>query len=160
MNCTFYKPSVKNVTPEAINQLRPLFDDLDKDHNGHLDKKELRKLFKHLHIDKFLAPIAFEICDTDKSGTITFNEFIPFFKLLCEMKQDQSVIYKNLFVKFDTDNNGTLDYNEAAKFVKYFVPPDQYDEEIFKQIFNELDINNDGDLSFDELMGLLNNEQQ
>ena len=159
-NCTFYKPSVKDVTPEVINQLRPLFDDLDKDHNGHLDKKELKKLFKSVKIDKFLAPIAFEICDTDKSGTITFNEFIPFFKLLIEMKNDPSVIYKNLFAKFDTDNSGCLNYQEAAKFVQYFVPKDQYSEEVFTSIFEELDKNHDGDLTFSELMGLLNNDQQ
>lgn len=152
----FYKPSLKGVSQETINELRPLFDSIDKDHNGHLNKKEIKRFFRKAKLDEFLAPIAFEICDTDKSGTITFNEFIPFFKLLLEMQKDPVILYKNLFNKFDGDHNGSLDYEEAANFVRYFVPPDKYSDDVFMNIFKELDENNDGVLTFDEIISLLN----
>ncbi|KAI5310638.1 hypothetical protein KEM55_004213, partial [Ascosphaera atra] len=58
-------------------ELRKLFDDIDKEKNGHLDKAELRKAFKSagLTVGKKKLDAFFDKIDTDNDGVISFEEW-------------------------------------------------------------------------------------
>lgn len=68
-------PEVADYLKEV---LRESFRMYDVDHNGHLDKKEVQTFFRDFHEDIADSDMdeLFAKFDTDKSGTISFDEFI------------------------------------------------------------------------------------
>lgn len=63
-----------------LEEAKRIFDKFDKDNNGYITKKELKKAMRNLgqkmsaeEVHKMLADM-----DTDKNGTIDFEEFCKF----------------------------------------------------------------------------------
>ena len=63
-----------------MEEAKIIFDKFDRDHNGYITMKELKKAMRNLgqkltfeEIHQMLADI-----DTDKNGTIDFDEFCKF----------------------------------------------------------------------------------
>lgn len=76
---------------EANKSAEALFDRLDRDKDGTLDKKELQGR---------LTRGAFAAADPDKDGTLTRDEFLS--------------AVSSLFKEADPDNEGTLDSKELS----------------------------------------------
>ena len=68
-----------------------LFDKLDRDHDGTLDKRELRGR---------LSAKEFAAADPDKDGTLTKDEYLA--------------VVEQRFKAADPDNDGTLDAKELS----------------------------------------------
>mmetsp|Transcript_11456 Transcript_11456/g.16935 ORF Transcript_11456/g.16935 Transcript_11456/m.16935 type:complete len:82 (+) Transcript_11456:58-303(+) len=71
-----------NLTPEQIEDLKKGFAEVDKDGNGTIDKKELAELFQKMFGDdddidiEASVEAAFEGCDVDNDGSISFEEYV------------------------------------------------------------------------------------
>lgn len=79
-NITFeqYAKGFKLKVNPKLAEYRRVFDEIDKDGNGELDMEEIEELFIKLGIfvsDRELNRL-FAIVDTDKNGTISFQEFV------------------------------------------------------------------------------------
>ncbi|MFT4924683.1 MAG: Ca2+-binding EF-hand superfamily protein [Phenylobacterium sp.] len=71
-----------NLTDQQVKTLQQNFKTVDTDGNGKIDKQELHALFAKmfgdnddLNIDQ-MVEAAFQNCDVDESGYITFDEYI------------------------------------------------------------------------------------
>lgn len=157
-NIKLYQPSAKELTPEQIAALKPTFDKLDKDHNGKINKEETKVFMEDIAINPIFVKLVFELCDTDKDGEITFEEFGPYFKLLHDLDQDPSCIYRTIFEKYDTDHNGLLDKNEVRELLKLFSDA-EWTEENIELFIDNYDEDKDGSLNFDEVCKMINKDQ-
>lgn len=69
-----------NVDPEAarIEQYRRIFDEYDRDNDGYLDTKEIKRMIKAHTCDNFSKGAArkiLQMSDLDNNGKIGFDEF-------------------------------------------------------------------------------------
>ncbi|KAI5840599.1 hypothetical protein BZA05DRAFT_460597 [Tricharina praecox] len=95
--------------------LFPLFKAVDKDGSGQLSEKELRAALVNgdwTSFDPHTVRMMIRMFDTDRSGTIGFNEFCGLWGFLAAWRQ--------LFDRFDTDKSGNISYQEFANALAAF----------------------------------------
>ena len=139
---------------ENDQKLRKIFEALDSDHNGYIDKKELLKEYnkyfpgttrKQLKvINNFL-----ETADVDNNGKIDYAEFLTAMNL--GNKEISKNTLKEVFNYYDHDKNGVI---EAKDIKEIFEDTGLSDKEIH-DIIDEVDLNDDRSLSFDEFYKLI-----
>lgn len=98
--------------------LESLFNEIDEDQSGFIDKFELKKLFNKLGInisDQELAGY-FEQIDTDKSGLISLEEFKQMMTgyIKREMITAEDIIddIRKEFKKVDFENHGSINADQ------------------------------------------------
>jgi calcium-dependent protein kinase len=135
-------------------KLRKIFEALDSDHSGYIDKKELMKEYnkyfpgttkKQLKvINNFL-----ETADVDNNGKIDYAEFLTAMNL--GNKDISKNTLKEVFDYYDHDKNGVI---EAKDIKEIFEDTGLSDKEIH-DLIDEIDLNNDRQLSFEEFYKLI-----
>ena len=88
--------------------------------------------------------------DTDRNGTIDYNEF-----LTATMDKEKLTSKSNLeyaFKSFDRDGSGKINLNEIKAI---FNNSTVKDDNIFQKMIKEADDNNDGEISLDEFKTLM-----
>lgn len=105
------------TSPKDLVQFyKKMFDSIDEDASGHIDRDELKllavKLGRPLADDELDA--AMVEMDADKSGSIDFDEFFAWFSDVSESDQ----IFREAFDKADLDNTGSLDRAEVRLVLK------------------------------------------
>eukprot|EP00941_MAST-03F_sp_MAST-3F-sp1_P003921 g3921.t1 len=153
-----------NHPPENLSveeRVRMLFDDIDEDGSGELDKNEVRLLAEKMgeKMTSFLGGSkkldeAFNEMDPNGDGTVTFDEFLEWYKRTHPADpEDFEAQIKYLFEQIDEDGSGELDKEEVAvmaakmgeKLKGRFGSTKALDE-----AFAEMDPNGDGSVTFDE----------
>ncbi|KAI9784106.1 MAG: hypothetical protein M1839_002610 [Geoglossum umbratile] len=89
--------------------LFPLFKSVDKDGTGQLTEKELRAALvngDYTSFDPQTVRMMIRMFDTDRSGTIGFDEFCGLWGFLSA--------WRNLFDRFDEDGSGNISRNEYS----------------------------------------------
>jgi Ca2+-binding EF-hand superfamily protein len=87
--------------------LYPLFKAVDKDGSGQLSEKELRAALVNgdwTSFDPHTVRMMIRMFDTDRSGTIGFEEFCGLWGFLAA--------WRALFDRFDTDRSGNISFQE------------------------------------------------
>lgn len=112
--------SVGNLPPEQIQGLRELFNELDTDHSGSIDKNEMTPVLNMCAIPLELTPVIFKICDKNGDGSITFDEFCNFLVSYAAIGEDPKVLYKLVFETLDEDHSGHLDKDEIVEALALF----------------------------------------
>ena len=135
-------------------KLRKIFETLDADHNGYIDKKELLREYnkyfpgttkKQLKvINNFL-----ETADVDNNGKIDYAEFLTAMNL--GNKEISEKTLREIFDYYDYDKNGVI---EAKDIREIFEDTGLSDKEIH-DIIDEVDSNEDRQLSFQEFYKLI-----
>ncbi|KAA8893476.1 hypothetical protein FN846DRAFT_978796 [Sphaerosporella brunnea] len=95
--------------------LYPLFKAVDKDGSGQLSEKELRSALVNgdwTSFDPHTVRMMIRMFDTDRSGTIGFNEFCGLWGFLAA--------WRSLFDRFDTDKSGNISYSEFQNALAAF----------------------------------------
>lgn len=152
-----YKIKHMAFTPAQLEQLKESFDEIDTDNSGSISLEETKNFMEKIGINHIFAPLAFDICNKDPKDEITFEEFGPFYKLLDELGQDPSCIYRSLFDKLDEDNSGYLEKKEVLKLL-YFFGGDEWDEDDAERFIEKHDTNGDGKLDFNEVCQMIDDE--
>ena len=87
--------------------LWPLFLQVDKDRSGQLSEEELRRALvngDYTAFDIHTVKMMIRMFDTDRSGTINFDEFCGLWGFLAS--------WRGLFDRFDTDRSGNISFAE------------------------------------------------
>lgn len=153
----YYKIKHQSFTPAQMEQLKECFEEIDEDHNGSITLEETKSFLEKIGINHVFASLAFEICNKKPTDSITFEEFGPFYKLLDDIDNDNSVVYRTLFKNIDEDNNGYLDKQEVVKLLQFF-GGDDWDEDDAERFIENHDKNGDGKLSFEEVAEMIDDE--
>lgn len=139
----------KIVGQTNFTYFRELFDTLDKDKSGQLDRKELELALKYTasrpdQIDFYLG-----LGDSDNNGTLDFNEFM-FLILISQSDFEDVKKSSEVFDKFDLNQNGKLEKSEVSECFKAigmnFDSGDQ-NNNLFEELFRILDLDNSGYLN-------------
>ena len=143
-----------HLTEEQIAEFKEAFQIFDKDGDGLITTKELgtvmRSLGQNLSEDELKAMI--EEVDTDKSGTIDFQEFLG----LMAWKMKESGIEEELieaFKVFDRDGNGLISAHEL-RFVMS-TSGEELSEEDIEEMIREADENGDGYIDYEEFVRMM-----
>ncbi|CAJ0545848.1 hypothetical protein HG530_004766 [Fusarium avenaceum] len=122
--------------------LLPLFRAVDKDGTGHLSERELSAALVNgdwTAFDPHTVRMMIRMFDSDRSGTIGFEEFCGLWSFLAS--------WRTLFDRFDADRSGNIslpEFNNALVAFRYRLSP-----QFVELIFNTYDKRNEGVMSFD-----------
>lgn len=137
--------------PDHHKKLKELFDSVDADKSGKVDKAEMGQLIKKVIgcdppaelVDKIVKE-----CDKDGSGKIEFSEFegaldaVAVLVLIIQLRM--------MFDEIDTDKSGKLDKKELEQMCKCAEGQGHAGE-----IMKKLDMDGDGKVSFEEFIQAL-----
>eukprot|EP01124_Arcella_intermedia_P019000 TRINITY_DN2611_c0_g1_i1.p1 TRINITY_DN2611_c0_g1~~TRINITY_DN2611_c0_g1_i1.p1 ORF type:complete len:270 (-),score=79.91 TRINITY_DN2611_c0_g1_i1:70-879(-) len=145
-------------------KLKEVFNHLDLDKNGVLDKEEVGKALKEvgvIHVQSEVTTIWPDICDpsTDK---VDYKRFIgKLCEILVEYQKKNSqaqdkckgndLKLKEIFQKMDKDGNGVISKSEFLEAVKE-MDPGNYKEEDAEVLFECADIDENGYIDFTEFV--------
>ena len=143
-----------NTNDEQCIEAGKLFNKIDLDCNGKIEKDELKKgmmeywKLSEEEIEKEVNEI-YENIDTDHNGYIEYEEFI---RAAVDPKIFMSKNYLRFaFRYFDTNNSGRITFDEIKKrFMQNANNVNKKFENELKEIYDSIDINHDGSISFEE----------
>jgi len=101
--------------PGADPQLWQFFSNVDKDRSGSISLHELHDALKNGNWTSFdldTIKMLMNIFDTDRSGTISFKEFVGLWKYIAD--------WQKVFVHFDADNSGSIEGRELSEAMNGF----------------------------------------
>ncbi|KAI9059895.1 EF-hand [Trametes sanguinea] len=110
-----FAPAPSGPPPGADPQLWSWFTAVDTDRSGHISVHELQKALINGDWSPFdldTVKLLMSIFDTDRSGTIGFNEFAGLWKYIKD--------WQNVFRHFDRDQSGSIDNRELADALRQF----------------------------------------
>lgn len=104
-------PAVKpyGAPPGADPRLWQYFSNVDTDRSGSIDVHELRRALVNSNWSQFdldTIKMLMNIFDTDRSGTIGFNEFVGLYKYIED--------WQGVFRHWDSDQSGSIEERELA----------------------------------------------
>lgn len=133
------------ISSEEIDQLRSVFERLDKNKDGKLSKEELIKGFEEFSDD---LPGDFEEimrkCDIDGSGFVDYSEFLT--AAMNWQKLMSAEKLKAAFKLYDLDGSGKISTLEFIQTLRGSGIEDQ----VIKEIVEIADRNKDGEIDFEE----------
>ena len=147
---------------EDKDKLEELFESLDKNGDGQLQKNELIDGFTDMYGDKEIARVEvekiFKNIDIDNNQAIDFSEF-----LMANM-QRQNILHKDMlkaaFDAFDADGNGVITLEELENV---FQLPSSSHRDCQKyeigELFKIVDVNGDGNVDFEEFIKMMESLQ-
>ncbi|EZG46771.1 calcium/calmodulin-dependent protein kinase [Gregarina niphandrodes] len=153
----------KLTTMEETKELLRIFQQLDTNDDGQLDRQELIAGYRELmklkkgsdeelenlsdeqieeEVDNILASV-----DFDKNGYIEYSEFVT-------VAMDKKVLLSKgrlraAFNLFDVDGSGTIAADELKRILV------DVDDQQWAQIIGEVDTNGDGEVDFDEFVAMM-----
>ena len=150
-----------NTNIEQCIEAEKLFNKIDLDSNGKIEKHELKKgmleywKLSEKEIEKEIDEIYNNI-DTDHNGYIEYEEFI---RAAVNPKTFLSKNYLRFaFRYFDTNNSGGISFDEIKRrFMQNSNNNNAEVEKELKIIYDSVDINHDGSISFDEFCKMMKN---
>ena len=144
----------RKLFKENDSKLRKIFESLDKDHNGAIDKKELLENYKKYFpgttqrqlkvINTFI-----ESADVNSNGKIDYAEFLTAMNLGNKELSEKTL--KEVFDYYDYNKNGVI---EASDIREIFEDTGLSDKEVHEMI-DDVDLNEDRQLSFEEFYNLI-----
>ncbi|KAL1864477.1 hypothetical protein Daus18300_007709 [Diaporthe australafricana] len=135
-------PSPAPTDGGADPTLLPLFRAVDKDGTGQLSERELSAALVNgdwTAFDPHTVRMMIRMFDSDRSGTIGFDEFCGLWSFLAS--------WRTLFDRFDADKSGNIqldEFNNALVAFRY-----RLSERFVELLFQTYDKRNEGVLSFD-----------
>lgn len=131
------------------------FEQVDKDRNGFLDKKEFRQFMIQAKKEK-VSKYMFNVIDKDRNGRVSLPEFLEFGRAMWAIIStgDSRAYMKMLFDACDTSDKGHLTKKEFLRFMKYAGSPVSFFQR--EKQFKKWDADGDGTVDFEEIMQKIN----
>jgi Ca2+-binding EF-hand superfamily protein len=137
---------------EPVKTYKEIFDDLDKDKDGEINKEEFRKVVKKRPSKKKSIDEVFDDLDTDKRGKITKEQFKKMANVEDSLDfkpepEEPVKTYKEIFDDLDKDKDGEINKEEFRKVVKK--RPSK--KKSIDEIFDDLDTDKKGKITKEQL---------
>ena len=137
------------LTKQQVEEFKQCFEQLDQDHDGKIDHKELGLVLKCFGMNPTEAEIQDIIneVDADGNGTLDFEEFAS---LMCKKMADTDVELelKNAFNVIDLDANGKISAPELKRI--FDSTGDRVTDEEVEEMIREADLDGDGLIDLEE----------
>jgi len=133
-----------------------VFNDMDTDHNGSINSKEIKEYFKQIlskTLDDGDVNMMIKMGDLNDDRTMDFNEFKRIVQI-CNAPPDPDLASQliDTFSRVDVDNNGSLDFDEFKQCLNYLEYANMSNAE---NLFRGRDGNEDGKINFTEFVALV-----
>ncbi|CDJ28906.1 uncharacterized protein EMH_0045050 [Eimeria mitis] len=152
----------KLTTNEETDELNKIFQRMDKNGDGQLDKQELMEGYVELlklkgedvsAVDKsaieYEVEQVLEAVDFDKNGFIEYSEFVTVAMDRKTLLSRQRL--ERAFGMFDSDGSGKISSAELAMIFGV----SELDGDAWRRVLAEVDANNDGEIDFAEFQQML-----
>ena len=136
------------INSNEVNNLKNIFNALDKDKNGILSKDEIKQCLEKNQI-KINFDKVFDSIDTNENGSIDYTEFLAF--MLDEsfyMNEDK---LNEAFKVFDPDENGLITVENIKKLLNL----EENDNEILNEFIKENDKDGNGKIDYREFIKMM-----
>ena len=136
------------INSNEVNNLKDIFNALDKDKNGTLSKDEIKQCLEQKNI-KINFDKMFDSIDTNKNGNIDYTEFLAF--MLDEkfyMNEDK---LNEAFKVFDPEEKGLITVDNIKKLLNL----DENDNEILNEFIKENDKDGNGKIDYREFIKMM-----
>ena len=152
---------IMDLTPEELSELREIFDQIDADKSGEIDKYELRNYLDQLFQkekdgERFpdeLWPLVSFLCGSEEEDSeINFDEFVVFYDIIRKLDDKPNSAFKLLFEKIDLDGNKTVELDEFMLLAKILAL--NLSEQDLTTLFNSMDEDGSGHLTYDEVVSI------
>lgn len=157
---TIFKPNGYKPTKEDMQGYREAFQLYDKDKDGKISARELKRVFNALGI----RSSDYEIRRICTRGYISFDEFVSAISCQKEMgRNDKPVlkktnsslqVLKDTFEVFDSNKDGLITVHEIQDVMRK-LGIELLSEEDLKVLFEDVDKNRDGKINYDEFVKLM-----
>ena len=111
------KSEKHNFTEEQITSFRMVFDSMDRNHNGTLNKNDFTAFLKKNKVDPKFVNATFKVFDENGDGLLSFDEYIRYLDACVRAEKEPRYIYKLIFEAVDEDHNGGLSMDEVQAFI-------------------------------------------
>ena len=113
------------LTDEQIEAAAAEFRSIDADGNGQLDEAELRRYLSSPRAGRAelrsFPKLIIHFFGSD--GTVTFEQFLAFFKSLTAPTSSDEFLGRKIFDKIDLDHNGVIDQQEYSRVLDLIESP-------------------------------------
>ena len=140
---------VHHFTDEELPSLRIVFNQIDSNHDGRLNREELLSFLTQSGMDTRFIDATFKVFDKNHDETLSFSEFLLYLDACNQTEKDPRYLFKLIFEAVDEDHNGELSLEELHDFVTICGQP-MSREEISREL-KLVDTDVSGQVSFDEL---------
>ena len=152
---------VKQMQQCVFTELKTVFDEMDTDKSGTLEKHELQRAFTQKesslgHLSKAQINVILKELDMNQDNRVTYTEFIAA-AIDPKLINDETML-KGLFDQFDTDMSGEIDPEELHKSFSKFGQNISCDE--IKAVMKAHDKGKDGKMQFDDFKCMILDEFQ
>jgi Ca2+-binding EF-hand superfamily protein len=146
-------------------KLKGIFDAIDEDHSGYLDRAELGNLAERAgrHLTDRQLDDAMQHMDADNSGEVEFEEFVDWwehgkveppqgsvvFQRITEQVERKVRDVRTLFRKFDENCDGTVSHKEFRDGLSLQLGINLTDSE-FKELMQTIDEDNSNEIDYNE----------
>nr|Q03975.2 RecName: Full=Calcium-binding protein LPS1-beta [Lytechinus pictus] len=132
----------------SSDEIKQMFDDLDKDGNGRISPDELSKGVGEIStkLVEGMANKLIQEADKDGDGHVNMEEFVD--TLVAKLP----LCFKKCFHEdFDKNGDGSLTNAEMSQLLNRNLPG-QYSEELINEMISRVDLNGDGRVQFGEFL--------
>jgi len=139
------------MNASSLGKLNLIFDKVDLDHSGSLDKNEFFNAMRELGVDKKIAREAFNAMDLDGDETIGYTEFLA--GTLSLFQEEFEQMLWQAFISLDENRDGELSVTEVTKILSRgedFGLGRSPDNTQIQQMVKIMDVDNSGFISFNE----------
>ncbi|XP_070193060.1 calmodulin-like [Littorina saxatilis] len=138
---------------EKIHEFRDTFHMFDKNGDGMITTEELGQVMislgqrpTHSELKAFIRAV-----DTDRSGTIDFDEFVDIFAR--KVTIDPEAELKQVFCAFDSNNDGFISPDELFNVLSGL--GEKINRREAEEMVKEADLNKDGKVDYSEFRAIL-----
>ncbi|CAM9220220.1 unnamed protein product [Scytosiphon promiscuus] len=143
--------ATRGLSAEDLEDLKEAFDNFDRDKNGSIDSAELATVLRSLGYSptKDQLKRLMNKVDLDKTGDISFEEFVMMMRL-GGMETDYEKEINGAFEFFDKNSDGEIDRQEMAEIMRGL--GDKLSDSEIDLLINAADKNKDGTISMKEFV--------
>ena len=146
---TLNNPKVLHFSEAEIQSFHSVFNQIDINHDGHLNQIELTDFMTRVGMDVRFIGATLKVFDHDHDGTLSFDEFLEYLDACNQTEKNPRHLFKLIFDAVDDDHNGELSVDELLVFVSLCGQPMARSDVVVE--LKKIDIDANGEVNFDEL---------